>query len=474
MSTTRATESDWATIHDERESWRKKLVGDISDAFIIPRYVRFFYESFGQGKQHDFCEIGSGNGDIARAILRKNDGLIQRYVTSEVFPEGVEWLRKQGLEAVQANAEELPWDDAEFDAAVTFDVMHHVSNPRRMAREMMRIARGSCLLVESNGVSIFRKLRELTPGHRAAGEKSYGPATYRSFFDGHPEFELLSFSIEPFLFPFKCPAWLLNAAVRFNQLIEQVPLVRWQCSSVMIRVNYRRVGAAQAQSEAPAQGEIGAWALAHYEEPFYSQRTAKLPGKLARLGAFGLPREAQILDAGCGKGEALAFMRQFGYTNLSGVDLTEHPEWSRLPEVHFEASDMTRMPFPDGQFDAIINLHALHHMGNPRGVADFLAECTRVLKPGGKLMILDYEGSAQINLLHWCLRKRVGTITPGLRNFAQIQDQEWSFLGPYLHEWPLTREILENGPLRVDRWKRDFWLYYLTLVKPAARDAQRS
>ena len=33
----------------------------------------------------------------------------------------------------------------------------------------LRVARGRCLLTESNGLSIFRKLKELTPGHRAAG-----------------------------------------------------------------------------------------------------------------------------------------------------------------------------------------------------------------------------------------------------------------------------------------------------------------
>jgi ubiquinone/menaquinone biosynthesis C-methylase UbiE len=132
------------------------------------------------------------------------------------------------------------------------------------------------------------------------------------------------------------------------------------------------------------------------------------------------------------------------------------------------------MPFGDGEFDAIINLHALHHTGSPRGVADFLTECARVLKPGGKLLILDYEGSPQINVLHWFLRNRIGTITPGLRNFAQIQDQEWSFLGPYLAAWPLTRAIIENGPLRVSRWKRDFWLYHLTLVKPGGPIELRS
>ena len=214
--------------------------------------------------------------------------------------------------------------------------------------------------------------------------------------------------------------------------------------------------------------ELGAWALAHYEEPFYSQRTAKLPGKLRQLGILDLPRDARILDAGCGKGEALAILRRYGFTNLAGADFRQHAEWQGIPDCDFRVSDARRTPFDDNQFDAIINLHALHHMGGPRGVASFLDECRRLLKPGGKLFILDYTGSPQIRLLHWALRHRIGTITPGLQNFARIQDEEWPFLGPYLRSWPATRTAIYTSGFEVTRWKQAFWLYYLTLTKPLA------
>jgi ubiquinone/menaquinone biosynthesis C-methylase UbiE len=234
--------AEWAGFHGETESWRKKLVGDISDAFIIPRYVRLFYQTFGHDKQLDLCEIGSGNGDTSAAILSANKSQIRRYVTSEVFPEGVQWLRNRGVESVLADAQSLPWADGEFDAAVEFDVMHHVDNPAAMAGEMMRVARGRLLLVESNGMSIFRRLRELTPAHRQAGERSYSPWQYRNFFSRNHEYEIVRFEIAPFLFPFKCPRWFLPAMVAFNRLIEHVPIIRWCCSSVWMRVQYRRVG----------------------------------------------------------------------------------------------------------------------------------------------------------------------------------------------------------------------------------------
>jgi len=245
----------WENVHDQDASWRKKLVGEISDAFILPRYVRLFYETFGQGRDQDFVEIGSGNGENSKAVIAGNraplgadgkpgDGkVIRKYLATEVFEDGVAWLRKEGLDAEQASAEKLPFGDASFTAAISFDVMHHVDNPRNMAREMMRVGRGRALLTESNGLSIPRKLLELTPSRRAAGEQSYTPWRYRSFFENQPGFRIKQFTIYPFLFPFKCPAFFLPALVAFNKLIEYVPFFRWQCSSVVIVVDYERTEA---------------------------------------------------------------------------------------------------------------------------------------------------------------------------------------------------------------------------------------
>lgn len=238
--TTPQSDADWSGIHDPEASWRKKIVGEISDAFIVPRYVRFFYEHFGQDKDASFFEIGSGNGDMSLAMLAANKGQIGDYQVSEYFDEGVDWLKKQGLDAIQADAQALPLEDASVDVSLEFDVMHHVDDQRAMAREMMRVARGRCLLTESNGLSVFRKLKELTPGHRAAGEQSFTPSKWKSFFEGHPGYKLTRWELFPFLFPFKVPGFLLPTLVWFNHTIEKVPFFRWQCSSVAIYLEYER------------------------------------------------------------------------------------------------------------------------------------------------------------------------------------------------------------------------------------------
>jgi SAM-dependent methyltransferase len=249
---THTAASEWNSIHREDASWRKQLIGEISDAFVVPRYVKLFYDTFGAGRAQEFLEVGSGQGDLCAAILRANRGEIGRYVASDYFAESVGWLRSKGIDAIQADAQALPCQDAEYDAVIDFDVMHHVPRPREMAREMMRVGRGRALCVESNGLSIPRRLLELTPGHRAAGETSYSPWQYRRFFEGHPGYRLTSFRIYPFLFPFKCPRWFLPALIRFNKIIEKVPIARWQCSSVVITIDYERIAVTGGSSEAAA------------------------------------------------------------------------------------------------------------------------------------------------------------------------------------------------------------------------------
>jgi len=232
---------DWSRIHDEKTSWRRKTTGEISDAFFIPRYVRFFYSIYKDCSNCSFLELGAGTGELSRAILNDNKGQIGRYVVSEYFDEGVAWLKKVGLEAVKEDAMQISQEDQSFDVCVEFDIMHHVENPRKMAKEMMRVARGSCLLVESNGLSLFRKIKELTPAHRQAGERSYTPWAYRSFFEQHEGYKVTEMTIFPFLFPLPLSGMLLPLLIQFNILIEKIPFFRWACSSVAIHIKYDRV-----------------------------------------------------------------------------------------------------------------------------------------------------------------------------------------------------------------------------------------
>ena len=231
---------DWSNFHTTDESWRTRLLGDLSAQYAIPRYVRLFMDTFGECEDWHFLEVGAGNGEVPLQIRDLDPTCVGRYWVTELFREGTRWLAQQGLPGCAADAQRIPFADSSCDAVISFDVLHHVSDPYLMAKEMVRVSRGKLLLVESNGLSLGRKLMELTPGHRAAGERSYTPWQYRAFFA--EACRLTRFEINPFLFPFPggVPPALLRPLVAFNRAIEKMPLFRWQCSNVSIQIEFER------------------------------------------------------------------------------------------------------------------------------------------------------------------------------------------------------------------------------------------
>lgn len=120
--------------------------------------------------------------------------------------------------------------------------------------------------------------------------------------------------------------------------------------------------------------------------------------RLARLK----PGES-VLDVGCGTGTlAIAAKRHVGPTGtVYGIDAS--PEMIARAgnkamkagiEVVFKNAVAEALPFPDAQFDAVLTTVMLHHL--PRKARQQCAcEIRRVLKPGGRVLAVDFGGAAQ-------------------------------------------------------------------------------
>jgi len=62
-------------------------------------------------------------------------------------------------------------------------------------------------------------------------------------------------------------------------------------------------------------------------------------------------------------------------------------------EIAFENGVAESLPFPDARFDAVLNTVMLHHL--PRKVRqECVREMRRVLKPGGRLLAVEFGGAA--------------------------------------------------------------------------------
>lgn len=109
----------------------------------------------------------------------------------------------------------------------------------------------------------------------------------------------------------------------------------------------------------------------------------------AVLGMLGDVAGRRILDAGCGAGPLLDDLREHGAT-VAGFDAS--PEMIRLArqrlgdDADLKVADLTQsLPYDDESFDdaaAVLVLHYLEDWSRP------LAELRRVLKPGGRLIVV--------------------------------------------------------------------------------------
>ena len=57
--------------------------------------------------------------------------------------------------------------------------------------------------------------------------------------------------------------------------------------------------------------------------------------------------------------------------------------------VEVKTGDITRLPFADASFDAVISMLVLHNIPSRKARDQALAELIRVLKPGGRMAIFD-------------------------------------------------------------------------------------
>jgi demethylmenaquinone methyltransferase/2-methoxy-6-polyprenyl-1,4-benzoquinol methylase len=117
--------------------------------------------------------------------------------------------------------------------------------------------------------------------------------------------------------------------------------------------------------------------------------------KTARALESSLVEGARVLDVACGTGDLSLVLAEAGRARVVGLDFCRPMlEIARRKAVEgsrpipFVEGDALRLPFADETFDAATIAFGLRNLA---GVADGLRELRRILKPGGRLAVLEFS-----------------------------------------------------------------------------------
>ncbi len=132
-------------------------------------------------------------------------------------------------------------------------------------------------------------------------------------------------------------------------------------------------------------------------------------------------RKGRILDVGCGAGETLAELHQLGWKTEGVEPDAEAAAVARGKGLRVWTGELMDRGFPQNSFDVVTLSHVIEHVHDP---IELLAECARVLKPGGLLVVA----------------------TPNAESLgARYFGRHWRVLEPPRHLTVFSRQTLERA-----------------------------
>jgi ArsR family transcriptional regulator len=128
------------------------------------------------------------------------------------------------------------------------------------------------------------------------------------------------------------------------------------------------------------------------------------------VGMAALLDLGDVLDVGSGDGAAAGFLSPY-CRSLTCIDVNGRmieaakERLARLPHVRAQVADVHDLPFGAASFDSVLMFHTLTYAQRP---ARALGECARVLRPGGRLVLLCLDRHEQHEVT-----ARHGEVHPG-------------------------------------------------------------
>ena len=158
----------------------------------------------------------------------------------------------------------------------------------------------------------------------------------------------------------------------------------------------------------------------------------------------------KLLDLGCGSGAKLFEFAERGY-EVWGVDVGEDSIRicrELLPQGHFIQGELQETGLPDSYFDYIRIDNALEHVPNPK---EMIAECHRLLRGGGPLMI--YVPHGRSLSMRFMKGNSISAWIPFHLQLFTPKSLRW-----LLEDAGFNPQITQINPIRIYEYNPTSWL----------------
>ena len=191
------------------------------------------------------------------------------------------------------------------------------------------------------------------------------------------------------------------------------------------------------------------YAFDQFQPEYQKQEVERLKRKTNILAAVDqaawqqadLTPHSRVLDLGCGSGSVTQRLAQAAYLGkVIGADISDQLIQKATSEyqgsnLKFEKADAYKLSFPDNYFDLVHARFLFQHLQRPLNA---LQEIYRVLKPGGRLCVIDVDD-------HWfTLYPEPASIQPFRQQILSLQQQKGGdpFIGRKLFSYLHTARFL--------------------------------
>lgn len=147
-------------------------------------------------------------------------------------------------------------------------------------------------------------------------------------------------------------------------------------------------------------------AFLRFESP--EEERAKFRKRLRSLGCETWPKDGNVVDIFCGRGQNLVVLEELGFRNLEGVDLSANLLGRYQGPARMIEADCRSLPFAPSTKDVIVVQGGLHHL--PRLAEDLpktLDSVAASLKPGGLFVMVEPWRTPFLTFVHAVSRQPI-------------------------------------------------------------------